>query len=337
MNKSMKVFLLHTDVSPYRLPLFEELAKHVDLQVYHCQYKSKRRKWSVPLSDYTFKNKILLSFKIGPFMINPTVIYELLLNKYDVYVIGEDQRVFFTKIAVFLMAKIYSKPVVLWSGMVEVNYYEYYKNIIDKYIFNIIGRLYYNLASSFVAYSQATKRYLIDNGAEESKIFTGTQVLSRENVFGIFVDKDNRANSGFKDKLVILCVSYFDKRKGIDVLIKAVNKLNRKDVSLIILGSGSEEASLKKLAKNNKNILFPGYLEKEKKAYYYSIADVFVLPTFSDAWGLVVNEAMMFGLPIILTHDAGCSEELVSGNGYVVNSGNVEELSDALNKIFNDK
>lgn len=332
-----KVFILHTDVSPYRLPLFEEIHKKKHLQVYHCHFRSIRRKWSLPLKDYTFKNKILKSFRMGPLFINLTLLFDLLKKRHDVYIMGEDQRIYVSKMMTFIVAKLFSKPIVLWTGLTEDNYYEWYKILVDKYLFAPITRLYFRYTDSFVAYSNKTKEYLIKNGINPEKIFVGTQGLDVKQVFGSDETDSKLVDRGiYKGKKIILCVSYFDKRKGIDCLIKAYKLLNCADTVLIILGSGIEESKLKFLASGRNDVVFPGYLEGKEKAYFYSIADVFVLPTYNDSWGLVVNEAMMFGLPIITTTKAGCSSELINGNGFTVKAGNINELSDAIKYIIDN-
>jgi len=65
---------------------------------------------------------------------------------------------------------------------------------------------------------------------------------------------------------------------------------------------------------------------------YYKLADIFVLPTREDIWGLVINEAMAYGLPIVTTNKCNAGLELVKNgiNGYIVQVGNVEELRCAI-------
>lgn len=58
MNSNPKVFLLHNEISPYRLPLFEKLAEEVDLTVYFCYSKSDYRRWETPLQEYGFRSII---------------------------------------------------------------------------------------------------------------------------------------------------------------------------------------------------------------------------------------------------------------------------------------
>ena len=80
-----------------------------------------------------------------------------------------------------------------------------------------------------------------------------------------------------------------------------------------------------------------GFKRKTELAYYYAMADVFVLPTREDIWGLVVNEAMAFGLPIITTDKCIAGLELVDDkNGVIIPVNNVYALSNAINYILNN-
>lgn len=334
MRLKPKVLLLHSTVSPYRLPLFEAVAKKEDLMVYYCEYKPMRRKWHVPLNEYTFQNRILRCIKLGPFMINPTLPFILLFRRYDVYILGEDQRIFFSKIITFLIAKIFKKPVILWVGSADDNYYEKYKKMVDRYFLRPISKFYYRFADAFIAYGEKTRKYLLGVGIPVEKIYMGTQAICEKQLMKNTVDGlDNEPF--FDGKKVILCISYFDRRKGIDDLIEAYKRIDRNDTVLIIAGAGGEEERLRLIASNRKDIVFPGYLEHRKQAYY-SLADIFVLPTHSDAWGLTVNEAMMFGVPVITTDQAGCSQELIDGNGFVIRSGDMVKLKEVLEKLLND-
>jgi len=70
---------------------------------------------------------------------------------------------------------------------------------------------------------------------------------------------------------------------------------------------------------------------------YYDMADLFVLPTREDIWGLVVNEAMARGLPIITTDNCGAGVELVRDNGVIIPTESVDELAKAINNFISDK
>ena len=83
-------------------------------------------------------------------------------------------------------------------------------------------------------------------------------------------------------------------------------------------------------------VCFTGFAQREDLARLYALGEGLVLPTYSDPWGLVVNEAMACGLPIIVSSVAGCSADLVEDgwNGYVVPAGDTDKLSVAMNSLL---
>jgi len=72
----------------------------------------------------------------------------------------------------------------------------------------------------------------------------------------------------------------------------------------------------------------PGFKQKEELPKYLAVSDVFVLPSVSEGWGLVVNEAMAAGLPILISKKCGCSQELVEDgkNGFSFDPQDTNEL-----------
>ena len=84
------------------------------------------------------------------------------------------------------------------------------------------------------------------------------------------------------------------------------------------------------------NVHFLGFMKKEKLLRYYQAADLFVLPTREDIWGLVINEAMAYGLPVITPDRCVAGLELVEDgvNGYIVPVGDVDALAEKIRQVF---
>ena len=92
--------------------------------------------------------------------------------------------------------------------------------------------------------------------------------------------------------------------KGINYLLEAfeiVQRNSTKPVSLLLVGDGQEEIKLRRTCTERgiRNVFFTGFLQKPDLPHYYALADVFVFPTLGDPYGLVVDEAMACGLPVI--------------------------------------
>ena len=338
MKNKTKVFLLHNMIAPYRLPVFEEINKKFDLTVYFCYRKSKDRLWDTSLKGYRFKSYILPHIKLGPFILNYNLFFKLLLSHYDVYIVCKNAyETLFSVLVVLIIARAFKKPLFIWSEHIIT---EFSKKELESSLLKKIGnkvlkfyrKFLYKKTAAFIAYSRKAKEFLLKNGVLERKIFTGWQAIPFD-----YVSKVNilKSDTKYKNKQIILTMSYLKKMKGIEYLIQAFNdlKLELENAILIIIGVGEEEKKLKALAQGNKDIYFIGYKDGIEKLKWYAIADLFVLPTLHDAWGLVVNEAMCFGLPIITTTAAGCSE-IIKDNGFVIPPGDKEKLKEAMKKIL---
>lgn len=92
-------------------------------------------------------------------------------------------------------------------------------------------------------------------------------------------------------------------------LIFLINEFNKNGKPLAIVGKGILEKQLHQIAKSN--ISFLGFVDNNKLSSVYQEHDVFILPSYSEPWGLVVDEALYYGLPVIVSNQVGCSIDLV--------------------------
>lgn len=330
-----KVLVLHNIVAPYRLPLFEELAKKFNLLVLFLQENDNRRLWDTSLNDKKFKWENIASPYINIFSKRLTFprVKQLnrLINKHEIIILTTDAPNILIMLYAYFISSIYGKKIIVWSSLRKgyfINSYNDLPSRIIKFVFGFI----YKKASSFIAYGVDAKKYLISKGIDSKIIFIGTQCL--------LIDSSptkNKSNLN-PEKIKVITVGYLNKLKGIDILIKAFRLIENDNISLSIVGKGNMEEDLKKISKGDKRIKFIGYIDGNEKYEKYKNSDIFVMPSYMDAWGLVVNEAMYFSLPIIISSGVACSKELVRDNGYIFPSGNVEALKYYLNLLIeNDK
>jgi glycosyltransferase involved in cell wall biosynthesis len=131
------------------------------------------------------------------------------------------------------------------------------------------------------------------------------------------------------------------KEKGLLDLLAAYESLGadlREQVGLVFAGDGPLRADLESLARSifPGTIHFAGFVHRDELVNYYSLAECLVFPTYSDTWGMVVNEAMACGLPVICSSVAGCAADLVKAGGRIVAPGNILQLSAAMQEIASD-
>lgn len=134
---------------------------------------------------------------------------------------------------------------------------------------------------------------------------------------------------GITERKMIISVGQFIPRKGFDLLLKASQSFDD-EIGVYLIGGQCtpEYAEILKDHPHRDHIHFIDFLEKKELARYYQAADLFVFPTREDIWGLVVNEAMAYGLPVITTSRCNAGLELVQEgkNGYIVPSENIDLL-----------
>lgn len=143
-----------------------------------------------------------------------------------------------------------------------------------------------------------------------------------------------RAELGWEDKIVFLYVGRLIKRKNVDLLVRALHNTELQQAVLLVAGDGEEREVLEALANGDPRIKFAGSASQQELAFYYALADVLVLPSRAEPWGLVVNEAMACGLAVIAHWQCGAAVDLVAeDNGLVLRTFAVEEIASAINKL----
>jgi glycosyltransferase involved in cell wall biosynthesis len=135
----------------------------------------------------------------------------------------------------------------------------------------------------------------------------------------------------------LLFVGRLVPEKGIQDLLQAYDALDdslKSELSLVIVGDGPLRHSLQLRASRlmQGSVKITGFVQRDELAAYYALAEMFVFPTYTDTWGLVVNEAMACGLPIIASSAAGCVADLVidGWNGRVIKPGHISELTSSI-------
>lgn len=142
-------------------------------------------------------------------------------------------------------------------------------------------------------------------------------------------------------KIILFSGKYIPKKRPLD-LINAFNAIkDHNDSILIMVGDGELKSTMEKLINNcklNNRVILTGFINQSKISAYYEIANVFVMCSdLGESWGLSVNEAMNFGIPIVVSDITGCSEDLVAEgiNGYKFKSGDIQALASSIKKCLN--
>jgi glycosyltransferase involved in cell wall biosynthesis len=156
--------------------------------------------------------------------------------------------------------------------------------------------------------------------------------------------KEIRAAFGITDDapVVLFCGKFIQKKQPL-LLLETFERVRRqKRCWLLMVGDGPLRPAAEGLVKRRQipNVLMPGFLNQTELPAAYTAADIFALPSaFQETWGLVVNEAMNFSLPIVVSDRVGCAEDLVrpGWNGFIVAHQDTERLAGAIATLVTDE
>ena len=143
-----------------------------------------------------------------------------------------------------------------------------------------------------------------------------------------------------EDKIEIVFAGQVIARKGIDLLLEALHSLSEyhTDLILTIIGDGEMLPSLRRRVEElrlQEQVFFEGVIPPDKIPARLAVADLLVLPSRWDGWGLVINEAFSVGIPVIASDRCGGADLIQNGhNGYIFGSENVEELRACLSSFL---
>lgn len=222
-----------------------------------------------------------------------------------------------------------------------------------------VKRFLVSLFDAALVGGQPQKRHFEVLGLPAAKIFTGYDAIDNSYfaTSAAVAVADREANVlrlGLPPRY-FLSLGRFVTKKNLPTLIRAYRDFcarSQENVALVLVGSGAEEALLRGLvtelgltlrdqgagepAKNaqpvSSAVYFMGFRQLEENPIFYALAEAFILPSIEEEWGLVVNEAMACGLPVVVSKTVGCAEDLVEhrSNGWLFDPGDVAALADHL-------
>ncbi|MBZ5598762.1 MAG: glycosyltransferase family 4 protein [Acidobacteriia bacterium] len=343
---SLRLVLLTEIIAPYRIPVFNALARHegIDLQViFLAENDPALRQWLVYRDEIQFTYQVLPSWRqrLGK--------HNLLVNRG----LGAALR---QAAPDAILCGGYNYPAswesMLWARRNGVRFYLWVEsNAHDqrsgRLLVESLKRKFVRNCDGFVVPGRSSLEYVKSFGVEEGAIFTAPNAVDTRR----FAEEAGRVRDdcamqrealGLPGRF-FLFVGRLVAEKGVFDLLQAYVTLTAKlkeEIGLVFVGDGKERAALQRLAAGVEPgcIQFAGFAQREQLAAYYALADLLVFPTHTDTWGLVVNEAMACGLPIIATSVAGCTADLVRDgwNGRVIDAGNLEQLGSAMAEIASD-
>lgn len=221
---------------------------------------------------------------------------------------------------------------------VHHTYYQQYRFIHKqkwKWIFSLIESSSYKKADKIIAVSSSTKNVLVERYGlreERIKVIPNGVDLSRFHPMNI----DKIPNS-------ILYVGRLDKRKGIDFLVKTIPLIKKEipEIKLFIVGKGKLRKPLEKFIHFHhleSNIQFLGFIPDRELPQWYNKAEITVIPSVFEGFGITAIESMACGTPVIATKVDGLKDVIDDGKtGFLIAPSNKEELSNTIIRILKNE
>lgn len=341
----MRILWVNPSFLDYRIPVYNELYHLTDGNFYILYSKNRvpdriNKKISEKIGDnaIAFKNekRIILG---KPGMANKCISFPIVKGLYNQIKTIKPELIiaegFFqwTPFAIRYSIK-YKIPILISyerTMHTERNcpkWRTYYRKFIDKYI------------SAYLCNGILTKEYLHSLGINKNKCKIGGMSADSkglvESCSNFTIEEKNNLKRALnlKSGLTYLYVGRLIPLKGVNYLLYAWIEHSQKypNDNLLIVGGGELLDEFSKKFNNKYNIKFTGTIVYDNVYKYYSIADIFIIPTLEDNWSLVVPEAMSCGLAIACSKYNGCYPELVhkGENGIVFDPYVKEDLCNAL-------
>jgi glycosyltransferase involved in cell wall biosynthesis len=331
----MRIALLKDIASPYRIPLFNELAGRpgIDFRLLLASRNDPRRDYPFHADEFRFEARVLpgLELRRGLRWVvwNRGLRRELSRFRPDALIVGGwAQPVFWQAM---LWARRRGVPLVLWVESTERDARS------GAAPLEAAKRVAVRSASGFLVPGRAAAAYMESFGVDPELIEIAPNAvdlsLFRDRVEEARVRRAELRSARDLDGCVFVCVSRLSHEKGVDVLVRAFA-----DVPglLVAIGDGPQEAELRATAPPNVRLV--GRVERDALPEWYAAADAFVMPSRSETWGMAMSEAAAAGLPIVSTDAPGAAHELVDegANGFRVPVGDEQALRAVLARVAGD-
>jgi len=341
-----RLVILTEIISPYRIPLFNDLARHpgIDLHViFLAETDPALRQWRVYKEDIQFSYEVLPSSRMHlagfNLLINRKVWLALSQAHPDAILCGGYNYV--ASWQALAWARRRNVVFLLWS---ESHLRELRR---PRPLVEFVKDEFLHRCDGSVVSGTMAREYLRARKIPDARIFTApnavdNQLFSEAAAIARREAVARRGKFGLPSKY-FLFTGRLVREKGPSELLGAYASMDpavRKECGLVLAGDGVCRTELEREAAAIApgTIKFAGFVHREELASYYALAEALILPTYTDTWGLVVNEAMACGLPVILSNAAGCSVDLVkeNWNGLVIPPRNARALAEAMNRLASD-
>lgn len=341
----MKKIVLITNIpTPYRVPLFNELhaALHVrgaELHVVFGGESYARRQFKVDRDSYRFSHSFLKSKTVQRGDVEKTSFLfnglqrELSRLKPDAVIVAGFS---FATFKVYTWSLFRRVPFYIWNGGVEHPFRP------ESGLKRTLRRWLVARAAGCIAYGSKAREYLIRLGAKPETVQIGLNTVDT-GFFSRETEKVRRSVVAHPEKKHLLTIGYLSARKNMMQLLRIMKSLTalRQDVVLDIVGDGDQRKELERFVSENAltdSVVFHGYQQREQLPPLMAASSLFLFQTDFDIWGLVLNEAMAAGLPVICSPHAGAAHDLIreGETGFIRDFSDPDAMARLIHELLDD-
>lgn len=339
MGLPLRIAFLHHALKGYRSELFRKLTTQLNLHFFFTR-EVKNTDSDINFEEFSGRYEVLKEYKTPVFASGfaPSVIPKLLRYNPDI-VIASTLTSFSTYVS-FLLAKILGRKFVIFSED-----WHWFGGILGRLTL-FVSKIILRHTDAVVAAGTKSAEFLMSLGA--SNIHVGINSASDLSRIDIDPDKLDEMKSKFEGRRIILYLSRIMQYKGLDILLRAhsIIENSNPDAFLVVGGDGPFRMKCEEIAKDLhlENYAFLGRIEENELVYYFHLCDVFVLPSrfmagsrvTCEAWGMVINEAMSLGKPIVSTTAVAAAYDLILNgvNGFRVRENDYKDMARAIDLVL---
>jgi len=334
-----RIAFVHNRLLRYRLPLFRRLARVHD--VTFIITNEDKATVSRVAKKYKLNMVRLGNIKVGEGYYNLTmgVTKAVAKAKPDV-VIAADPSLPSSQLA-YQAANLRHVPFILWWGEWEAQ-----NSTVRRFGEPAIKKVV-NGSHRLIAYGSRSRDFMLSYGVDEKKVFIAPNSSFSKPLPDVLM-VDLKKKFGLGGRRVVLAVGRLLKVKGYPLLLDAWSRVIQKDPNLVlvIVGDGPERGSIERIIEGlniEDHVRMMGAVPNQRLGPYYKAAEMLVMPSTrtgenTEAWGLVLNEAMVHSLPVVATDAVGAAHDLIRNgeNGFMVPDNDSRALERAILEIVDN-
>jgi len=354
------VIFLNSHPIQYFAPLYQYIASEtdIDLEVVYCSDESLKGKmdkgfgtnvqWDIPLIE-GYKSTFIKNRSYKPSihsgfwgLFNPGIIRYLYRKPKSILIVHGWAHA--THIMAIIAGKLAGHTVCIRAETPQNQ--ELMKNAAVTFLKHLYLRFIFLFADKFLYVGKQNKLFYQALGKSEDNLIFTPYSVDNARFRSIFKNTNKfeareKAGLPLQANIILYSGKYIAKKRPLDIL-KAFARVSNPDAMLVMVGDGELRPEMEAFISQHNladKVILTGFINQSLIPLYYAAADIFVMCSgLGETWGLSVNEAMNFGLPVIVSDTCGSSYDLVKNgvNGMIFETGNTEQLQTAL-ETFIDK